>query len=60
MTNLEKLQEAGLIADNYEFTDEDKEAIESMTSAEVNHLISTKEKLGESFINRHVPHGMMF
>ncbi|HEX6717273.1 MAG TPA: hypothetical protein VF088_09180 [Pyrinomonadaceae bacterium] len=60
MTNLERLQEAGLIADNYQFSDDDKDAIESLSPAEVDHIISSKEKLGESFIRQHVPHGMMF
>ena len=60
MTNLEKLQQAGLVDDKYKFSAEEKEAIESLTTAEVNHLISSKEKLGESFIKKHVPHGMMF
>lgn len=60
MTNLEKLQEAGLVDEDYKFTAKEKEAIESLTTAEVNHLISSKEKLGESFIKKHVPHGMMF
>lgn len=60
MTNFERLQDAGLIADNYQFTDEEKELIESLSVAEVNHLISTADKLGESFITKNVPHGLMF
>ena len=59
-TNLEQLQQAGLVDKDYEFTAEEKATIESLTNAEVNHLISTKEKLGEAFIKNHVPHGMMF
>jgi hypothetical protein len=59
-TNLERLQEAGLVDKNYNFTAEEKATIESLTDAEVNHLISSKEKLGESFIKKHMPHGMMF
>jgi hypothetical protein len=59
-TNLEQLQQAGLVDKDYEFTAEEKAVIESLTPAEVNHLISTKEKLGEAFINKHVPHGVMF
>jgi hypothetical protein len=59
-TNLEQLQQAGLVDKDYEFTAEEKAVIESLTAAEVNHLISTKEKLGEAFINKHVPHGVMF
>jgi len=59
-TNLEQLQQAGLVDQDYEFTAEENAAIESLTDAEVNHLISTKQKLGEAFINKHVPHGIMF
>ena len=59
-TNLEQLQQAGLVDQDYEFTAEENAAIESLTDAEVNHLISTKQKLGEAFIKNPVPHGMMF
>jgi hypothetical protein len=59
-TNLEQLQQAGLVDKDYNFTAEEKAVIESLTPAEVNHLISTKEKLGEAFIKKHVPHGVMF
>jgi hypothetical protein len=60
MTNLERLKQAGLVPDDYEFEGEDETAIESLSSQEVDSLISSKEKLGEDFIQRHVPHGMMF
>jgi hypothetical protein len=59
-TKLEQLQDAGLVEKNYKFTDDEKAAIESLSDAEVNHLISSKQKLGEGFIKKHVPHGMMF
>ena len=59
-TNLEQLQEAGLVDKDYKFTAEENAAIESLTGAEVNHLISSKEKLGEAFIKKHMPHGIMF
>jgi hypothetical protein len=59
-TNLEQLQEAGLVDKDYKFNDDEKAAIESLTDAEVNHLISSKQKLGEGFIKKHMPHGMMF
>jgi hypothetical protein len=59
-TNLEQLQQAGLVDKDYKFTAEEKAVIESLTDAEVNHLISSKEKLGEAFIKQHVPHGVMF
>jgi hypothetical protein len=60
MTNLEKLQEANLVDADYKLNEKDREAIESLTDTEVDSLISSKEKLGESFIRKHVPHGMMF
>lgn len=60
MTNLEKFQKAELIAEDYKFNKSEKAAIESLTPAEVNALIRGKEKLGEDFIKKHVPHGMMF
>lgn len=60
MTNLEKLQEANLVDADYKLNEKDREAIESLTDSEVDSLISSKEKLGESFIRKHVPHGMMF
>ncbi len=60
MTNLERLKQAGLVPDDYEFNQNEEAAIESLTNEEVNGLISSKEKLGEDFITTHVPHGMMF
>ena len=60
MTNLEKLQQAGLVDDDYELNDSEQDAIESLTDNEVDSLISSKDKLGEHFIRKHVPHGMMF
>lgn len=60
MTNLEKLQQAGLVDDDYEFDESEQDAIESLSHSEVDSLISSKNKLGESFIRKHVPHGMMF
>ncbi len=59
-TNLEQLQQAGLVEEDYKFSAEEEAAIESLTEAEVNHLISSKEKLGEAFIKKHMPHGVMF
>ena len=60
MTNLEKLRQAGLIDKEYKFNKKEIVAIESLTTAEVNALIRGKEKLGETFIKNHMPHGMMF
>jgi hypothetical protein len=60
MTNLERLKEAGLVPDDYEFDGNEESAIESLSHQEVEALISSKEKLGAEFINAHAPHGMMF
>ena len=60
MTNLERLKEADLVPDDQEFDEDETAAIESLSYAEVNALISSKQKLGEDFINKHTPHGMMF
>jgi len=60
MTNLERLKQAGLVPNDYEFDEGEQTAIESLSSQEVDSLISSKNKLGEDFINEHVPHGMMF
>jgi len=60
MTNLERLKQAGLVPDDYEFDASEQAAIESLSNQEVDSLISSKEKLGEDFMNAHVPHGMMF
>jgi hypothetical protein len=60
MTNLERLKEANLVPDDYEFDENEKNAIESLSPQEVQALISSKEKLGSDFINTHAPHGMMF
>ncbi len=60
MTNLERLQKAGVVDDDYEFDQKEEAVIESLSSSEVDSIISSKEKLGEHFIRKHVPHGMMF
>lgn len=59
-TNLEQLREAGLVDKDYKFSDDEKAAIESLSDAEVSHLISSKQKLGDAFVKKHMPHGMMF
>ena len=60
MTNIERLREAGVVDDDYKFDQDEKDAIESLSHQEVNAIISSKDKLGEDFIKKHVPHGMMF
>jgi hypothetical protein len=42
------------------FTKEERAAIASLTPDEVKAIVSAKQKLGDVFIKKHVPHGMMF
>ena len=60
MTNLERLKQAGVVPEDYEFSQGEEDTIESLSTQEVDSLISSKQKLGDDFINSHVPHGMMF
>ena len=41
-------------------TREEKAAVASLTPDEVKAILSAKAKLGDEFIKKHVPHGMMF
>jgi hypothetical protein len=49
MTNRERLEQAGLIDPNADLSPEQDNAIDSLTSEEVDALISTKSKLGPVF-----------
>ena len=60
MTNIERLTESGVCPASHQFDEEEKQAIESLSPQEVDALISSKEKLGDDFIKKHVPHGLMF
>jgi hypothetical protein len=60
MTNIERLTDAGVVPADHQFDEDEKEAIESLSSYEVDALIASKDKLGEDFIQKHVPHGFMF
>ena len=44
-TNYERLEDAGLIVRDHEFTEDELAAIESLTSTEVDAIISAAEKL---------------
>lgn len=56
--NFTALKKAKVIRE--EFTAAEKKAIESLSDQEVKAIVSAKKKLGESFIEKHMPHGMMF
>jgi hypothetical protein len=60
MTNIERLTEAGVVPAGHKFDEDEEEAIESLSRHEVDALISSKDKLGDDFIKKHVPHGLMF
>jgi hypothetical protein len=49
VTNRETLEQAGLLDPNADLTQEQWDAIDSLTSGEVDALISTKSKLGPVF-----------
>ena len=48
MSNIATLTNAGLIVANTTFSSDDQNAIESLTSDEVNALISISQKIGRS------------
>ncbi len=52
-TNLQKLQQAEIINPDYSFSEADKAVIESLTSQEVDQLISIGDKLGHDFLLQH-------
>jgi hypothetical protein len=49
-TNLQRLQQAGIINPDAQFPDPDKAIIENLSSAEVDSLISIGGKLGRDFL----------
>ena len=65
MSNLERLERAGLIRSGYEFSQEDKRLLDGLSEEEVEALISVKRKVGEDFLRRHTcgaypPVGIVF
>jgi hypothetical protein len=57
MTNIERLQQAGLIEVNHPLTPDEVNSVNQLSSAEVDALISIKAKLGDDFFTRKVPVG---
>ena len=55
MSNYDRLVQAGIINPNAGTNPSaaDMKAIESLSSAEVDHLISAKAKLGQAFLDQH-------
>jgi hypothetical protein len=57
VTNVEQLQQAGLIQTHHPLTPEEVATVNNLSSAEVDALISVKAKLGDQFFARKVPDG---
>ncbi len=57
MTNVEQLQQAGLIVTQHPLTAEEIESVNQLSQAEVDALISVRAKLGDSFFERKVQVG---
>ncbi|HJV90914.1 MAG TPA: hypothetical protein VJ623_11460 [Holophagaceae bacterium] len=55
MSNYDRLVTAGILNPNASTSpsQEDLDKIESLSEAEVDHLISAKEKLGDAFLAQH-------
>ena len=53
MSNLSRLQAAGIIAANAAFSASDQQIIDSLTDDEVSALISIKQKVPASFFEQH-------
>ena len=54
MTNVQRLQAAGLIPDPSKLSAADTAAVNALSDNEVNALISVKQSWGDDFINRNV------
>jgi hypothetical protein len=52
LTNVKKLQKAGILAKPHELTPEDEEVIQSLTPAEINAWVRIKEKLDDASVQR--------
>ena len=54
LSNVDLLVSTGTIDQDFadKLCDEDREAIESLTNTEIQHVISTGHKLGKDFIQR--------
>lgn len=57
MTNVEQLQNAGLIVTRHPLTPQEIESVNQLTQPEVDALISVRTKLGDNFFARKVQDG---
>jgi hypothetical protein len=54
MTNVESLQQAGLIQTAHPLTDDEIASVNQLSPAEIDALISVRAKLGDDFFSRKV------
>lgn len=57
MSNIEKLQQAGLVEVHHPLSDAEVDSVNQLSSAEIDALISVKAKLGDDFFAHKVPQG---
>ena len=56
-SNMERLQEAGIVHPHHKMSEEDQQLVETLTREEVETLISVKNKLGDNFIRKTAKEG---
>ena len=60
-TNKERLTKAGVIPADYKgLTDAEEAAINSLSSEEIDAIISASSKVSGDFFKKHAPHGMAY
>ncbi len=57
MSNVDRLQQAGLIQVQHTLTDDETNTINQLSGSEVDALISVRAKLGDDFFTKKVPDG---
>ncbi len=57
VTNVERLQQAGLIVAHHPLTEEEVGNVNGLSGAEIDALISVRAKLGDAFFERKVQDG---
>ena len=57
MTNVEKLQQAGLVQTHHPLTPDEIQSVNQLSPAEIDALISVRAKLGDAFFERKVQDG---
>ncbi len=57
MTNVDRLQQAGLIQVHHPLTDAETQSVNQLSPAEIDALISVRIKLGDAFFQRKVQDG---